>query len=214
MTAVIYARVSSSGNLEGRQNCQRQIDDLNNYAALNGYEVRQIFEEHISGAKKNSERLILTECLDYCISERIDCLLISELSRLGRNVDEVLANVRLAKEQHLNIFLQKEGISIYDADGKENPFLTIMIAVLGTCAQLEREAIAYRLTSGRQRAIREGKQMGRPKGTIMTEEQMKVKYKREIRLLKEGMSIRKTAKLCEVNETTVQKVKRMFCTID
>ena len=80
----------------------------------------------------------------------MDVLLLSELSRLGRNVDEVLANIRFAKENHLNIYFQKEGISIYGCDGKENPYLTIMIAVLGTCAQMERENIHYRLQSGRK----------------------------------------------------------------
>ena len=60
---------------------------------------------------------------------KIDVLLLSELSRLGRNVDEVLANIRFAKDNHLNIYFQKEGISIYGADSKENPYLTIMIAV-------------------------------------------------------------------------------------
>ena len=145
--AAIYARVSSTGD---RQSTERQVIDLTDYANRNSMTICQTFEEHISGAKKNHERPVLQECLTYCVDEQIDVLLLSELSRLGRNVDEVLANIRFAKEQHLNIYFQKEGISIYGADGKENPYLTIMIAVLGTCAQMERENIHYRLQSGRK----------------------------------------------------------------
>ena len=48
-------------------------------------------------------------------------LLLSELSRLGRNVDDVLANVRLCKDNHLNVYFQKEHLSIFDADGKYFP---------------------------------------------------------------------------------------------
>ena len=100
MNAVIYARVSSTND---RQSTDRQVIDLTNYANNNGIEVVKVFEEHISGAKKNEERPVLCECLDYCIGNHIDTLLISELSRLGRNVDEVLANVKRCKDNSLNI---------------------------------------------------------------------------------------------------------------
>ena len=43
------------------------------------------FEEHISGARKNRERLILNECLAYSVKNEVDIILISELSRLGRD---------------------------------------------------------------------------------------------------------------------------------
>ena len=104
-TAVIYARVSSVGD---RQNTARQVEDLMKYAEVNGCEVVKTFEEHISGATRNEERAVLCECLNFCITNKIDTLLISELSRLGRNVDEVRANVKLCKDNHLNIYFQKE----------------------------------------------------------------------------------------------------------
>ena len=148
--AVIYARVSSTGD---RQSTERQVMDLTEYATTNGLTVQQVYEEHISGAKRNAEKPVLTECLDYCRDNDTDILLVFELSRLGRNVDEVLSSIRWAKENHLNIYLQKENISINDRDGKENPYLTIMIAVLGTAASLERENIAFRLQSGRRRYV-------------------------------------------------------------
>ena len=130
-TAVIYARVSSTGE---RQSTARQVADLTHYAASNSMTISEIFEEHISGAVKNEERPVLCQCLDFCIGNNIDTLLISELSRLGRNVDEVLANVKRCKDQGLNIYFQKESLSIFQPDGSKNPFLNIFISVLGTCA--------------------------------------------------------------------------------
>ena len=94
-TAVIYSRVSSLGE---RQSNERQIEDLKILGKQKNYTIVKIYEEKISGAKKNVERPILTECLEYCFSKNIRILLISELSRLGRNVDEVLKNVMLCKE--------------------------------------------------------------------------------------------------------------------
>lgn len=206
-TAVIYARVSSTSD---RQNTDRQVVDLSDYADKNEYQVEKIFTENISGAKKNEERPVLCECLDYCITNKIDTLLISELSRLGRNVDEVLANVRLCKDKHLNIYFQKEALSIFQADGTKNPFLNIFISVLGTCAEMERENIKFRLNSGRKLYIENGGKLGRKVGSVKSTEQKKVQYKQVITLLKKGASIRNTAKLTGVGTSTVQRIKKEF----
>ena len=211
--ATIYARVSSTGD---RQSTERQVIDLTDYANRNAMTICKTFEEHISGAKKNHERPILQECLTFCIDEGIYVLLLSELSRLGRNVDEVLANIRFAKENRLNIYFQKEGISIYGSDGKENPYLTIMIAVLGTCAQMERENIHYRLQSGRKVYVDKniattGKSgLGRKEGYRKPVETKKEEYKETLKLLKAGYPIRKVAKLTEVSESTVKRLKKEF----
>lgn len=206
-TAVIYALVSSTSD---RQNTDRQVVDLSDYADKNEYQVEKIFTENISGAKKNEERPVLCECLDYCITNKIDTLLISELSRLGRNVDEVLANVRLCKDKHLNIYFQKEALSIFQADGTKNPFLNIFISVLGTCAEMERENIKFRLNSGRKLYIENGGKLGRKVGSVKSTEQKKVQYKQVITLLKKGASIRNTAKLTGVGTSTVQRIKKEF----
>ena len=206
-TAVIYARVSSTTD---RQNTDRQVVDLQAYAQNNDYNVVEVYTEHVSGAKKNNERPVLCECLSYCKSENIQTLLISELSRLGRNVDEVLANVRYCKDNHINIFFQKENINIFNADGSENPFLTIMIAVLGTCAQMERENIKFRLNSGRAKYIAEGGKLGRKVGSTKSTDKKQQEYKEVIKLLKKGTPIRHIAKICAVGVSTVQRVKKEF----
>lgn len=203
--AVIYARVSSTTD---RQNTDRQVTDLTDYANKNDYEIVKVFEEHISGAKKNNERPILMECLEYATANNVDIILCSELSRLGRNCDEVLANVRFCKDHHIDIFFQKEQITIFQSDGTENPFATVMVAVLGTCAQLERDAIKFRLNSGRAKYIAEGGVLGRPVGTKKTAEQLLKEYPKVVKELKKGTSLRRAAKLCDVSLSTVQRVKK------
>lgn len=206
-TSVIYARVSSVGD---RQSTTRQVDDLKRYAQVNGYEVVNTYEEHISGATKNEDRAVLCRCLDFCISNSIDTLLISELSRLGRNVDEVLANVKFCKDSHLNIYFQKENLSLFNADGSKNPFLTIFISVLGTCAELERDSIKFRLQSGLRRYRENNGVMGRKVGSVKSKEKKQQEYAKVIKLLKGGQSVRNTAKLCEVGISTVQRIKKEF----
>lgn len=89
----------------------------------------------------------------------------------------------------MNVYLQKEGLTIYDREGRENPYLTIMIAVLGTAAQLERENIVFRLQSGRRRYVEKnialtGKSgLGR-EGYREPKDQKAEEYKETLKLLR------------------------------
>ena len=205
--AVIYSRVSSTGD---RQDTSRQIRDLEILANQRNLKIEKTYEEHISGAKKTQDRPVLKECLDYCFTNDIDILLISELSRLGRNVDDVLANVRLCKEKHLNVYFQKEQLSIFNSDGKEHPFLTIFIAVLGTCAEMERENIKFRLNSGKAKYIAEGGKVGRKEGYKKPDEKLQEEYAGVIKMLRKGYPIRMIAKSEGVGISTVMRIKKKF----
>lgn len=205
--AVIYARVSSTGE---RQSTARQLADLTNYANLNGLSVVGVYEEHISGAKRNEERAVLTECIDYAVTNGVEVVLFSELSRCGRAVWEVLDTIRTLKDNGINAYFQKEGLSLFSADGKENPYLAVMVSVLSVCAQLERENITYRLNSGRAKYIADGGKLGRKVGSVKSRERKQEEYSKVIRSLKAGKSIRDTAAICGVSVSTVQRVKKEF----
>ena len=207
MKAIIYARVSSLGD---RQNTERQISDLKQYADYQNYEISRIFEEKISGAKKNVERPTLLQAINYCKEKGVSILLVSELSRLGRNAFEVLATVKDLIDSGINLYMQKEQLTLLDSDGKPTMFAPIMIATLSTCAQLERENIKFRLNSGRKLYIEHGGKLGRKVGSIKTLEQKKEQYKDIISYLKRGYSIRTIATLTGKGISTVQRIKKDF----
>ena len=206
-TAVIYARVSSTGE---RQSTSRQVADLTDYSNRNGLEIIEVYEEHISGAKRNEERAVLTECINYAVGNKVDVVLFSELSRCGRAVWEVLDTIRTLKDNGINAYFQTEGLSLFGADGRENPYLAVMVSVLGVCAQLERENITYRLNSGRAKYIADGGKLGRKVGSVKSRECKQEEYSKVIRSLKAGKSIRDTAAICSVSVSTVQRLKKDF----
>ena len=205
--AVIYARVSSTGE---RQSTSRQVADLTDYAIRNNLEVVEVYEEHISGAKRNEERAVLTECIDYAVTNGVEVVLFSELSRCGRAVWEVLDTIRTLKDNGINAYFQKEGLSLFGADGRENPYLAVMVSVLGVCAQLERENLLFRLNSGKARFVANGGRLGRKVGSVKSKERKQEEYGKVIRSLKAGKSIRDTAAICGVSVSTVQRVKKEF----
>lgn len=209
MKGAIYARVSSLGD---RQDTTRQVEDLTTYAAANSITIAKTFTEKASGAKSRSDRPVLNECLLYCIGNKIDTLLVSELSRLGRNVDDVLKNIMLCKESHLNVYFQKEQFSIFTPDGKPHPFLMIFISCLGTMAEMERENIQYRLNSGREKYIRDGGKLGRKEGYRKPQEDYEKDYPTVFRELrkKDRLSYDRIAKICDVSKHTVIKCARIL----
>jgi DNA invertase Pin-like site-specific DNA recombinase len=208
-TAIIYARVSSSGSQEQRQNTERQVKSLLDYAASNGLTVERIFEEPISGAQRNSARLGLQECLAYAKDNEIGVILFSELSRAGRQIWEILEAVKFCIDYKIDMFFQKEGLRLFDGD-RVNGVMAIYISCLGFCAEKERENIAFRLSQGRLLAIEKGVKMGRPGGSVKTLDRLASEYAQVIRLLKRGQSVRNTAKICGVSTSTVQRIKKTF----
>ena len=209
-TSIIFVRCSSSGYLVGRQDTSRQVEDLRAYADYANLEVVKVFEEHISGGKKNSERPILEEAIEFCKSEGISFMLVNSLDRVGRNAFEVLATVKELVDNKINLYMQKEQLTLLDENGKPTVFTPILIATLSTCAQLERESIQFRLNSGREQYIRNGGKLGRKKGSVKTKEQKEKEYKEVLAYLNKGYSIRVTAKLTNVSLATVQRLKNEF----
>lgn len=208
MRAVIYARVSSLGD---RQSTTRQVADLHSYAQFKDYEVIKVFEEHASGGKKNADRPVLLEAIDFCVNNSIDIILVSELSRIGRNAFEVLETINRLKEHNINIYMDKEQFTLLDETGKPSTFAPVMLATLATCAELERENIAHRLSSGYKQYRASGGRVGRKPGSMKPVEKIKEEYKNVIRDLRRGESIRRTAKLNDVSVSTVQRIKKLFC---
>ncbi|MBQ8153817.1 MAG: recombinase family protein [Prevotella sp.] len=210
--AIIYARVSTVA-----QNTDRQVSDLMEYAAVNGYQVIKTFTEHISGAKKNTERQALTDALQFATANGCT-ILCSELSRLGRNIDEVLKSVIYCKEQGINVFFQKEQFTIFNEGGEPHPFLMIFISVLGTCASLERDAIRFRMRSGYEAYRANGGKVGRKKGYRMKMEDYNEKYPELIQDLQDKFngskgklySVRSLAERHNVNPSTIQAITHLM----
>lgn len=209
-TAIIFTRCSSSGALEGRQDTTRQVEDLQDYAARNHFKVEKVYEEHLSGKTKLEHRVVLTTAINFAKENHIHTILCTELSRMGRS-DDVLYVVKECKDAGINIFFQKENLNIFMEDGKPNPFLNIFISCLTFAASSELEAIQMRLKSGRDKYIRDGGKLGKPKGSgVKTKEMLQVEYRSVIKNLKSGQSVRNTAKITGTSPSTVQRIKHIF----
>lgn len=212
MKAVIYTRTSSTND---RQNNDRQVVDLSNYANVNGIDVVKVFNEKISGAAKNADRAVLSDCLEYAETNNIDIILCSELSRFGRAIWEVLETVKYCVDRKIDVYFQKENLHILKSDGSVDGVMAIYISCLSFCAQMERENIKFRLNSGRKLAIERGVRMGRKVGSVKTHEQKAEQYRDVIKCLRKGYSVASTYAICKekglkCSISTVKRIKKEF----
>lgn len=219
--AVIYARVSSVGN---RQNTDRQVADLSIYAAKNDYHVCKVFTEHISGAKKNTEREGLQSCMKFVTDKENDVkvILVSEMSRLGRSIDEVQKTILTLKDHHINVYFQKENFFLLDETGQETITTRVLVFSFSMCAELERENIKFRLQSGLAQYRASGGKVGRNTGYQKPKETYLEEYPELIEKLKERKnhldngirdkddSVRSIASAYKVNVSTIQVIRKLF----
>lgn len=209
MIAVIYARVSSNS---GRQDTERQVNELSAYARNHNIEIAKTFEDYISGATPNMQRWVLQNCLKYCTEENtnVSCVLMSEVSRLGRDTWEMIELVKFFHDHHLNVYFMRENLFMYNEDGTENALFSMLFAMFSKFAENERTAIKERLQSGYNNYRAKGGKVGRKTGSTKTTEQLEQEYKQVLKELKRGTSIARTAKLCDVSTATVARLKKRF----
>jgi DNA invertase Pin-like site-specific DNA recombinase len=206
LKVIIFSRVSTLA-----QDYQRQTNELLEYANTMGYSVEKVFEEKISGAKKNEERKELMAMMSYIKSNRIEKVLTWELSRIGRNAVQVLQVIEMLNDAKISLFIKNYNLETLNPNGTVNPMSQFMVQILNSVNEMERQTIVQRLRSGYSAARSKGIRVGRKTGVQVKSDDQFLKENKEVaKLLKQGFSVRKVMKLTDRSSGTVQKVKKLI----
>ena len=174
---VIFARVSTSV-----QEYDRQVNELTALANGNGWSVEAVFAEKISGAKANNERAELLNMISYVEANHIDKVLVTELSRLGRDTLQVLEVIEMLNGKGISLYIQNYNIETLTKEGKVNAMSQFLITILAEVARMERKTIRERVESGYKNYRAAGGKVGRKVGYQKSESMMKEQYTEEIKL--------------------------------
>ena len=205
MKVVILARVSTD-----KQEYNRQVVELTDYCTKMGWDVAKVFTNKVSGAKKNEDRPEIMEMLAYIEENKIDKVCVLEISRLGRNTLEALKVIELLNEKKICLFIKNYNLETLDAKGNVNPITSLICTILLEISSMERHTIIERMASGRDQYIAKcratGKKMGRPSTYRKSDDTMREQYKKEISLLKQGMSLRNISIITGTSIMTIWKL--------
>ena len=153
MQTIAYLRVSTGG-----QDLAQQRLAILDYARKQRLTVHD-FVELQSSAQRAAHKEQLFELIETL--QKGDRLLVSELSRLGRSLSQILQVVDCLIQNGVRLIAIKEGISF---EGKQTLQTKAMIALFGLFAEVERDLIVERTKEGLAAARARGKRLGRPKG--------------------------------------------------
>lgn len=205
MRVVILARVSTD-----KQLYERQVVEMEQYCKSVGWNVAKVIASKGSATKKNEDRPEIMEMLQYIEQNNIDKVCVLEISRLGRNTLEALKVIELLNERKVCLYIKNYNLETLDKDGKVNPITSLITTILLEVAQMERHTIIDRMSSGRDQYIakcrKEGIKMGRPSTYRKSDDTMREQYKKEISLLKQGMSLRNISIITGTSIMTIRKL--------
>lgn len=198
----ILVRTSTS-----RQETFRQIHELQDYAASQGYEVVEILRETISGKADQTEREGLIRCEELARAGKIKKVLVHEVSRIARRNSIAHKFVETMEDFGVSVYWKAQNLETLLPNGKRNPAAGIMLALMAEMARNEIEVLSMRVRSGLAQAVRSGVKLGRPVGSNIPVEMFLKKHSDIVRLLKSDHSVRNTAKITNRGISTVQRVK-------
>lgn len=151
---VAYIRVSTN-----KQDLEVQKFQILEYCKENSIKIDRFVSLEISSKKSEQKRLIkdLKNRLKFG-----DLLITTEISRLGRNMLEV---INLVLELHKNgvkiCFLRQRELNNFN-----NPTFKLILSIYAYLAEIERDFISQRTKAGLENARSKGKQIGRPKNSL------------------------------------------------
>jgi len=190
MKTLAYLRVSTES-----QEVDNQRLAILEYCQRQQIHINEFIEVKISSRRSTKERRI-DELLDKL--QKTDTLIVSELSRLGRSLGQIVRLVDALRDNDVRLVTIKESI-----DTSKNDITTkTQIAMFGLFSEIERDLISQRTIEGLARAKRDGKKLGRPKGTLgrskLDGKEVGIKQ-----LLEKGINKTAIAKLMDVSRPTL-----------
>ena len=209
INAVIYSRVSSESE---RQDTERQTNELIDYAHRMGYTIVDVFEEKVSGFKKNEQRPVFSKMLEDIQIKNIDKVLVWDLSRIGRSVLQSLQNIQTLHDLKVGIYIKNFNLETLNEDKTPNSLSMFMVQILFAVASMESKMTLSRLKSGYKNHIKKhgSKSVGRKKGSVDSDEKILERHSDVTRLLKRGLSIRNISAITNKSSNTVLKVKKLM----
>jgi len=189
----IYSRISTPS-----QKHDRQLQNKNDYDF--------IYLDIISGSVSFKER---PEAQKLLSNDKVNYITIAEVTRLGRNLQDILQTLQHFTDKGVNIHIENLGLTTLLPGGKPNPTAKLMINLLGTIGEYERELLKERTQQGREIAKAKGKYKGKKRGADANISKYKAKHHEAIQKVdysfKLNNGISATARLTGITRTMIYR---------
>jgi DNA invertase Pin-like site-specific DNA recombinase len=187
-----YIRVSTD-----KQTTEQQRFEILKFADEKKLAIDHWIEETVSGTKKVQDRKLGILLLQL---QAHDVLIVTEISRLGRSLMEIMSFLHTLMEQDVLVYSIKEGYALGN-----NLNSKVLAFAFSLSAEIERAMISQRTKEALARKRSEGKRLGRPKGSLSKTTKLTGKDAMIKELLAKRVAISAIARILGVHRLTVAR---------
>lgn len=196
-----------------KQKNGRQTRDLLKAAESNGWEVGHIIHAKMSATKvRKANRTDLAKLYKLAAEDKIDRVLITEISRLGRKSFEVQQTVSELKEFNVSVYIHNLQMETITDNVMQQFGVNVMLSVMASMAEMETAQLSERIRSGKAASAARGVHQGRKAGTV-EDFGRKIKENQSYRdaaryLESNALSLRQISETTHISINTVRKIKK------
>jgi DNA invertase Pin-like site-specific DNA recombinase len=185
----LYARVSTDV-----QTTENQLVELRAVAARAGWEVvAEYVDLGISGSKGRDGRPQFDRLLKGASRREFDMIASWSVDRLGRSLQHLVSFLGDIQAKGIGLYLHQQALDTSTPSGKA------LFQMSGVFAQFERAMIQERVRAGLQRAVKNGRTLGRPQVSAKVADHV-------LALRQQGLGMLKIAKAAGCGVSTVQRI--------
>jgi DNA invertase Pin-like site-specific DNA recombinase len=196
-----YSRISTLS--------QNSIRQQENFKSVAGYRPENVFLDKVQGNVPFLERPEASKLFDLVTTKGNTTIVVDSIDRLGRNLIDILNTIELLSANGINVKSLKEGFETL-INGKENPMAKMVVSVMGSIAEMERNRIKERTAEGIKIAKAKGKYRGRKIGSVQSNARLLERHPIIVKKLEKGLSVREVASIVGKSTTTIMKVKKVL----
>jgi DNA invertase Pin-like site-specific DNA recombinase len=165
MRCALYARVSTTD-----QNCEMQLRELREYISRREWtNAGEYVDTGFSGSK--ASRPALDRLMADAAQHKCSCICVYKIDRYGRSVLHLNQQLAALTSHSVRFIATSQSL---DTDEK-NPTSRLLLQILASVAEFEREMIRERTLSGIRAAQAAGKVVGRPKRVFRRDEVVRLR---------------------------------------
>lgn len=198
-----YSRISTA-----QQNSSRQLENFKSHV---GYDVKKVFIEKIQGNIPFFERPEANKMFDEITDNPERCtVVVDSIDRLGRNLLNILHTIETFTKNGINLKSLKEGFTTLLDNGEENPMAKLVISVMASIGEMERNRIKTRTAEGIAISKAMGKFTGRKLGSTQSDEKLLQRHQTIHKKLIKGLTVREVSEITGASSATIIKVKKVM----
>jgi len=170
--------------------------------------AKYVYVDVCSGAVPFKERKQACKLLK---NKDITHITISEITRLGRNMGNILETIEHFTSNDVNILIENLGLTTLLPNGKPNDTASLVINIMSSIGQYERALLKERTKQGIEIGKAKGRYKGRKRGAVQDIEKYKETYFKDIEavksLLNQGLNISQISKDLDIPRNRIYNFK-------